>query len=221
MQGNVAFEYFSDGFSLSTLCEVQEGKEVFIQYGPRNNDQLLQYYGFVEKDNVHDVYILPPIREWKISELEVACGRKVGPGRLEKLDRAGLLGREPNLKLADTDEASNQIGGVVLTRATGIDPAVIQALRALISSDNEWNNAGEAVGNFAEQVSPENERAAQLAIKRAMELELESKPTSIEEDEHLIRIMDQKRTGVDIEELLAVQFRLEKKKLLKESIDNI
>lgn len=221
MQGNVAFEYFSDGFSLSTLSEVEDGKEVFIQYGPRNNDQLLQYYGFVEKDNVHDLYILPPIRQWDLSELEVACGRKVGPGRLEKLDRAGLLGREPNMQLADTDESANQIGGVVFTRATGIDPAVIQALRALVSSDNEWNNAGEAIGNFAVQVSPDNERAAQLAIKRAMELELESKPTSIEEDETLIKIMDQKSSGVDIEELLAVQFRLEKKKLLKEAISNI
>lgn len=49
MKGNVAFEYFSDGFSLSTLGEVAQGEEVCIQYGPRNNDQLLQYYGFVEK----------------------------------------------------------------------------------------------------------------------------------------------------------------------------
>jgi hypothetical protein len=49
MSGNVAFEYFSDGFSLSTLNDVAKGEEVCIQYGPRNNDQLLQYYGFVEK----------------------------------------------------------------------------------------------------------------------------------------------------------------------------
>ena len=49
MKGNVAFEYFSDGFSLTTLSDVKEGEEVCIQYGPRNNDQLLQYYGFVEK----------------------------------------------------------------------------------------------------------------------------------------------------------------------------
>jgi hypothetical protein len=48
MRGNVAFEYFSDGFSLSTLGDIREGEEVCIQYGPRNNDQLLQYYGFVE-----------------------------------------------------------------------------------------------------------------------------------------------------------------------------
>eukprot|EP00804_Cyclotella_cryptica_P029771 CCRYP_020940-RA/>CCRYP_020940-RA protein AED:0.05 eAED:0.05 QI:35/1/1/1/1/1/3/54/592 len=220
--GNVAFEYFSDGFSLSVLGSgVDMGSEVCIQYGPRNNDQLLQYYGFVEKDNVHDIYILPPIRQWDIGALEVACGRKVGPGRLEKLDRAGLLGRESNIQLSDSSsdgDAANEIGGVVLTRATGIDPAVIQAMRALVSSDEEWENAGEAIGNFATQVSPENERAARLAIKRAMELELESKPTTVEEDENLLQIMNAKSGGVEMEELLAVMFRLEKKKLLKEAI---
>ena len=224
MHGNVAFEYFSDGFSLSTVSDVREGQEVCIQYGPRNNDQLLQYYGFVEKNNVHDVYILPAIRQWDLNELEVACGRKVGAGRLEKLDRAGLLGRESNIQLNaknENDDAANQIGGVVLTRATGIDPAVIQALRALVSSDQEWDNAGEAIGNFAEQVSPENERAAKLAMKRAMELELESKPTSIEEDENLIQSNLDKNGRVDIEELLAIQFRLEKKRLLKEAIGSI
>ncbi|KAL7510821.1 hypothetical protein ACHAXN_008125 [Cyclotella atomus] len=223
MSGNVAFEYFSDGFSLSTLKDICKGEEVCIQYGPRNNDQLLQYYGFVEKSNVHDVYILPPIREWDISSLESACGRKVGVGRLEKLDRAGLLGRESNIQLGDSsnDEAANQIGGVVLTRATGIDPAVLQAMRALVSSDDEWANAGEAIGNFAEQSSPENERAAKLAIKKAMEMELESKPTSIEEDENLIKLMNAKNDSVDVEELLPIMFRLEKKKLLKEAIGNM
>jgi hypothetical protein len=48
-KGNVAFEYFSDGFSLSAVDDIKEAEEVCIQYGPRNNDQLLQYYGFVER----------------------------------------------------------------------------------------------------------------------------------------------------------------------------
>eukprot|EP01082_Thalassiosira_pseudonana_P002416 g1958.t1 g1958 contig11:424138-425851(+) len=221
--GNVAFEYFSDGFSLSVLEPgvPDAGSEVFIQYGPRNNDQLLQYYGFVESENVHDVYILPPIRQWDIRALEVACGRMVGPGRLEKLDRAGLLGRESSIDSSSNTEAANDIGGVVLTRATGIDPAVIQALRALVSSDAEWEESGEAIGNFAVQVSPENERAAKLAIQRAIELELESKATTMEEDENLLKVFQAKSGGLEEEEVLAVKFRLEKKKLLKEAINNM
>lgn len=218
--GNVAFEYFADGFSLSALEPgVTQGSEMFIQYGPRNNDQLLQYYGFVEESNAHDVYILPPIREWDIGALEEACGRKVGPGRLEKLDRAGLLGRVTAVDPSSaTTEAANDIGGVVLTRATGIDPAVIQALRALISSDSEWDDSGEAIGNFAIEVSMENERAARTAVRRAMELELENKATTMEEDKNLINLFEAKGGGVDAEEILPVKFRLEKKKLLEEAI---
>ena len=224
--GNVAFEYFSDGFSLSALNDVSQGSEMFIQYGPRNNDQLLQYYGFVEENNAHDVYILPPIREWDIGALEEACGRKVGPGRLEKLDRAGLLGRatprDSSSSSPASTEVANDIGGVVLTRATGIDPAVIQALRALVSSESEWEESGEAIGNFAVQASPENERAARTAVRRAMEMELESKATTIEEDENLLKVLQAKKGGgVDAEEILAVKFRLEKKKLLQEAINKV
>ena len=224
--GNVAFEYFSDGFSLSALNDVSQGSEMFIQYGPRNNDQLLQYYGFVEENNAHDVYILPPIREWDIGALEEACGRKVGPGRLEKLDRAGLRGRatarDSSSSSPASTEVANDIGGVVLTRATGIDPAVIQALRALVSSESEWEDSGEAIGNFAVQASPENERAARTAVRRAMEMELESKATTIEEDENLLKVLQAKKGGgVDAEEILAVKFRLEKKKLLQEAINKV
>ncbi len=221
--GNVAFEYFADGFSLSVLEPgVPQGSEMYIQYGPRNNDQLLQYYGFVETNNVHDVYILPPLREWDIAAIEEACGRKIGPGRLEKLDRAGLLGRSSDIdaSVSGKTEAANDIGGVVLTRASGIDPAVIQALRALVSSDQEWEDAGEAIGNFAAEVSPENERAARLAVRRAMELELESKRTTMDEDKEFLKVLES-RNGVDVEEILAVRFRLEKKKLLQEAISNM
>ena len=138
--------------------------------------------------------------------------------RLEKLDRAGLLGKAA----ANTDnpDVANDIGGVVLTRAGGIDPAVTQALRALISSDREWQDSGESIGNFAEMVSAENEQAARTVARRAMELELESKPTTIEEDANLLKVL-QDKDGVDYEEVLAVKFRLEKKRLLQETISRM
>ena len=92
--GNVAFVYFTDGFSRSAVeSGVAQGSEMCIQYEPRSNDQLLQYYGFIEEGNVHDINILPPLREWDIGALEEACGRKVGPGRLEKLTRAAWASR--------------------------------------------------------------------------------------------------------------------------------
>jgi protein-tyrosine-phosphatase len=108
-----------------------------------------------------------------------------------------------------------------VTRVEGVDPAIIQALRALVSTDAEWEAAGEAVGNFVEvnSAGPENERLARLAAKTALELELAAKPTTIEEDEALLKRMDQvKSMDSSVADKLAVMFRIEKKKLLSETI---
>lgn len=228
--GDVAFEYFSDSYSLSVSSDnpIPENNELMITYGPRSNDQLLQYYGFVEKDNAHDVYVMPPLRNWDIAKLEDACGRTFSTGRLQKLERAGLLGL---VSLSPDEEsnngsgaAANAAGGVVISRAGGIDPAVIQALRALVSTDAEWEASGEAVGNFAADMSggEANERAAKMAAKAAIEMELLGKPTSIEEDEQLLKTAKvAKSIDMQEEEFLAIQFRLEKKKLLQEIIDSM
>jgi len=219
-EGNVAFEYFGNGYSLASTTKLPKGKEVRISYGPRSNDILLQQYGFVEEDNAHDVYVMPPLREWDISALEVAVGRKFLPGRLDKLDRAGLLGGT-SLSLDDDENdfeegVANRGRGVVITRAGGIDPAIMAALRVLVSSEEEWQSAGEAVGNLVTENSggKENERLARFAAQKALELELEGKETTLEEDEELMKKMV---TWSDAE-MLAVQFRIEKKKLLKETI---
>jgi Rubisco LSMT substrate-binding len=230
----VSFEFFGDAYSLAVSSDIStssNGEEICISYGPRSNDQLLQYYGFVESDNPNDVYVMPPLREWDVSALERSGGRIVEPGRLGLLDRAGLLGRpttdddgdEPD---GDASPAANQAGGVVLTRSAGLDPAVLQALRALLSTEDEWDKAGRAIGSFATENSggPANERCARLAARAAIELELQSKPTTLEEDMVLLRRMEA-ASSLDVmgsaEERLAIQFRIEKKKLLLETMDKL
>lgn len=225
--GEVSFEFFGDAYSLAVKsgASISKGSELCISYGTRSNDQFLQYYGFVEPDNPNDVYIMPPLRDWDIAALEEACGRKLSPGRLQQLDRAGLLGGDSSSSVANADdEAENVRGGVVVTRANGVDPAIMQALRALVSTDAEWDAAGEAIGNFVEMNSagPENERLARLAAKTALTLELSQKPTTLQEDEGLLMRMEQvKSMDSSVEEKLAVQFRIEKKKLLTEMIQKL
>jgi len=222
--GEVAFEYFANGYSLAVKDNVKQGTELFISYGPRSNDQLLQYYGFVESNNPHDVYIMPSLRQWDIQAIEKACDRTIGVGRLEKLERAGLLGKLSTGEDEGDESALNKGGGVVISRAGGVDPAVLQALRALVSTDEEWYDAGEAIGNFANEGSGgvENERLARLAAKTAIEMELASKPTTLDEDEKLLKkLSSSKSLVVDTEEVLAIQFRIEKKKLLQEAISDL
>lgn len=229
--GDVSFEYFGNSYSLAIAsgASVAPGEQLYISYGARSNDQLLQYYGFVEPDNPHDVYVMPPLRNWDIDALEIACGRKFAPGRLQKLDRAGLLGADAPSKDDGSDDSSkdepaNVGGGVVLSRIVGIDPAVLQALRALVSTDQEWDAAAGAIGNFAEENSggSENERCARLAAKTAIEMELASKATTIEQDDDLLKKMKNiKSLDTSSEEKLAIQFRIEKKKLLQECIGKL
>jgi len=224
-RGDVAFEYFGDAYSLSIKGPVGKGEELMISYGARSNDQLLKYYGFVEQNNPHDVYIMPQLREWDISALEIACGRKFGAGRLAKLDKAGLLGFSGDGSAGDNDDddAANTGGGVVVSKAGGVDGAIMQALRALVASDDEWDDAGEAIGNFAAEGSggSQTEQLARLAARTALEMELASKPTTIEEDKELLKRMDSKAVDASVEKKLAVLFRIEKKKLLKETIDRL
>ncbi|KAG7350638.1 SET methyltransferase domain containing protein [Nitzschia inconspicua] len=236
---NVAYEFFANAYSLSTISPVPSNSELFISYGSRSNDQLLQYYGFVERDNPHDIYVMQPLREWDIAALEKACGAPFAPGRLQKLDRAGLLGKSkddalsaamPSSKISNDDDSTsedgtsegNPRGGVVLSRAGGIDPAVIQALRALVSTDEEWKDAGESIGNFGGEVNPDNERKARLAARTAIEMELASKPTTLAEDREMLKRLISSKSGLQGEdERIGLLFRIEKKKLLKETIDRL
>ena len=82
---------------------------------------------------------------------------------------------------------ANRGRGVVVTRAGGIDPAIITALRVLVSSEEEWKAVGEAVGNLVTVNSggKENERLALVAAQKALELELLAEPTTLEEDQEL------------------------------------
>jgi Rubisco LSMT substrate-binding len=219
----VSFEFFRDVYSLavSNGVSVSANKELYISYGTRSNDQLLQYYGFVEPNNPHDVYIMPPLRSWNIGMLELACGRTFAPGRLQKLETAGLLGTTREEMMDIREDAANSAGGVVVTRAAGVDPAVMQALRALVATDKEWQDAGEAIGNFVEENSagPETERLTRVAVKAALEMELADKPTTLEQDEELLQKMDQsKSVDARVEDRLAILFRMEKKKLLQDTI---
>lgn len=225
--GTVSFEYFANAYSLAVSWDqtatdsTTTGKstpptnEFFISYGERTNDQLLQYYGFVETgfSNPYDAYIMPPLGEWNIQALEESCERTFPQGRLEKLDRAGLLGTAtpPHGKTESAiDSIANPRGGVVITRKDGIDPAVLQALRALVATDQEWAMTGEAIANFAQPVSPENERLARFVAQRAIEMELSSKATTLEQDEELLNRMTQMKIA-ERESFLAIQFRIEKR----------
>ena len=195
---DVSFSYFQSSHTLTALSDVPDGQPVTISYGPRSNDQLLQYYGFVLPDNPDDVFVLPPLGEWDLDALKAACGgREVGSGgRMEALDRVGLL-ESP----------------CVLTRE-GIDEAVVQALRALCSSDEDWSRL-ESVGNFAAKVSAENEDLANKCVAAIIEQEAARFGTVKEEN---AAAREARKMGDDVGEMCAT-FRREKRKVLDAAME--
>ncbi|CAM9645621.1 unnamed protein product [Scytosiphon promiscuus] len=55
----------ADGaLSLSVGASFDPGDQAFVSYGPVSNDDLLQYYGFVERENPSDTYVLQDMGKW-------------------------------------------------------------------------------------------------------------------------------------------------------------
>ena len=52
----VTYQALQATFEVLSTKPYSKGDQVFISYGERSNDQLLQYYGFVEANNANDVY---------------------------------------------------------------------------------------------------------------------------------------------------------------------
>mmetsp|Transcript_5977 Transcript_5977/g.18002 ORF Transcript_5977/g.18002 Transcript_5977/m.18002 type:complete len:458 (-) Transcript_5977:1345-2718(-) len=84
IDSDLSFEYFYDRFVLKTE-EFAKGEQVFISYGNRSNDQLLQYYGFVEENNPNDVYVFGGNLESVMQQLNVETSslspeqKEIGP----------------------------------------------------------------------------------------------------------------------------------------------
>ena len=82
----IAHDGPADAFTLAADGAAEAGAEVFVSYGPLDNDELLMRYGFVEAGNPADVYVFEDLRR------RVASGAsKAGPAVRAALGRDGKL----------------------------------------------------------------------------------------------------------------------------------
>lgn len=51
---DLSYDYFLDGYSVQLDRDYEQGEQVFISYGKKSNDELLQYFGFVQPNNPYD-----------------------------------------------------------------------------------------------------------------------------------------------------------------------
>ena len=99
VSSDVAYRVFTNQFCVTSESAVGVGGEVRISYGPRSNDQLLQYHGFVEHECVHDAYVMPRF----LQHVDAYAG--VSDGALDRLQTDGVL--EPLRKGVRLDRLGN------------------------------------------------------------------------------------------------------------------
>ncbi|CAK9020858.1 unnamed protein product [Durusdinium trenchii] len=76
---DIAYEYFADAFAVRVNGSFQEGEEVCINYGEqRSNDTLLQFYGFVERDNANDTYTMEILQHLDVATDAIVEARRMG-----------------------------------------------------------------------------------------------------------------------------------------------
>lgn len=59
-----AYDESQDAYIVSTGASFRRGDEVFLSYGPKSNDSLLFFYGFVEGNNPANSATISDLREW-------------------------------------------------------------------------------------------------------------------------------------------------------------
>ncbi|CAM9585968.1 unnamed protein product [Ectocarpus fasciculatus] len=144
----------ADGaLSLSVGAGFDPGDHAFASYGPVSNDDLLQYYGFVERDNPSDTYVLEDMGKW--------------------LREDGLLSADLSSRLlacpAARDAWRYLRRGVILRDA--VHPATMQAVRIVCceaaaslgahgESELSWDGTEAGLSRFTAPVSLASENAA-------------------------------------------------------------
>ncbi|KAI8477484.1 MAG: hypothetical protein J3K34DRAFT_453032 [Monoraphidium minutum] len=194
----VSYDYFRDAFVVAAGRDYEPGSQVFVSYGRQSNDSLMQYYGFSERDNPDDSYVMTSLLKW-LEQLSPPDQR-----RLAGLDGAGLLGA---------------LQEVVVTRQ-GFAPATLQALRFVLAPDG----APSSPAAFETAADGDLETRVGLVLVHAVRQELASLATSLGDD--LAPAAGGKKGGGGGKkggggggsDAAAVAFRVEKKRVLTECL---
>ena len=173
----MSYGYFSDRFELKTESYAA-GQQVFISYGKQSNDRLLQFYGFVDDDNPHDVYdfgagfvdvivkyadllsVKVPAKPSPKERLETVAaaitrtamqpsGQKERPQKTLTGSTSGAAGEELTMRCFRTPPAAATTPSPGGSSLTDkFDDVTVRALRVLYSSSEEWDALG-AAGRLA------------------------------------------------------------------------
>ena len=113
-----------NAFVLTSTTRLAKGEEATISYGDKSNDELLQLYGFVERDNPHDTFLSIGLEEFIRAQASSLFASA------EEMERR--FARLPSLELTDAL--------LCPLRASGPPAPCLGALRVLLGSAAEMED---------------------------------------------------------------------------------
>ena len=194
-ESEVSYEYFLDSFSLSTQNLYEAGDQFFVTYGALGNDELLQYYGFVEENNPHDTYRLEGFAA-RMGASEAQRAQLAEWGVLESVD------------------------ALEVDRSGPVDADALAGLRYLLGGPGGAAGAQNLEDFRAEPGAPPDLGALD-AIAAACQRELDGAfATSLEQDIQQLKSIESLKKSGGLGELqnarrTALQYRIGKKRLLR------
>ncbi|KAA8499615.1 hypothetical protein FVE85_7200 [Porphyridium purpureum] len=234
---DVTFEYFFDRFAAcvsynynyakgtegGSRDRVSAGSEVFISYGPQSNDQLLQFFGFVEENNPNDTYVLAEsfadfvlLFDDVIAEafdVDAAARKQAYEtcASLNLLNAGRVVVKRPFDPLTEAPQVGPSHAANMFV--TLLDSASRPCLRAFIASLKGREVTLQTARQFT-VASPELDADGTRLISMVCASELDRKPTSITQDLSTLAALE--RGTCDAEKALALRFRVEKKRVLSQ-----
>ncbi|EKX34191.1 hypothetical protein GUITHDRAFT_147375 [Guillardia theta CCMP2712] len=207
------FDPATSCFAIRTSRAWSEGEEVTISYGELSNEDLLQFYGFVLDDNMHE------FESFDVEELGLLVPRKLIGSEADRLDRLFLLS---SLSSAGLPVLSPDHSRLLRLSRRGISPPLMAVARVLsLSRETLAAHEGrleELAGRLlrGKHVCLDNELEAWRLLRRACERRLEAMPTTEEED--VRRLEETKRAKGSEQMKLSLRYRMSRKRFLRRSM---
>ena len=206
-----SFNYFNGCFELCTESH-QKGDQVHINYGKQSNDRFLQYYGFVEEDNINDVYdfgqgilelllkfadplaavidfpINPPPEE-RLKEIATGLRRTNLEDQGQQFKSTSSVAIDTTTKYYYNSIKHNNGDGILSDKLSRFDEISVACVRALVCSESEWGNAQpqKDLLRVLAPLSSKTEELTEKLLKTLCSLELKSKPTTLDDDVESLR----------------------------------
>ena len=150
------YEKEADSFVVSTGMSFESGRQVFVSYGSKPNDDLMLFYGFVEGLNPANCVLVPDFREWVTSVAESCSSYPTDlESKLKILVAENLLCPKHSIRIENDRIDDDLMFSLRIALATRDELNVIQEL--LESS---------SVKKKTRSISLQNEVAAWGAVER-------------------------------------------------------